>query len=216
MEIDILTLFPEMIEPMLKTSIIGRAVKNEKIKINLHQMRNWAWNSYGAVDDKPYGGGVGMLIRVDVIDKAITEIKSKVKNLNSKIILTSARGKRLTQEKVRQLAKEKNLIIICGHYEGFDERVSKLVDEEISIGDYVLTGGEIPAMVIADAVARLQSGILGKDESSNDESFASPNYIEYPQYTRPDEYNGMKVPEVLKSGDPKKIKEWHENIQQKY
>ena len=177
-------------------------------------MRKWAWNSYGAVDDKPYGGDVGMLIRVDVIDKAIKEIlDSKKEKLEKKprIILTSARGKRFTQEDAERLSKEDNLIIICGHYEGFDERVSSLVDEEISIGDYVLTGGEIPAMVITDTVTRLKTGVLGKDESSKVESFSGPlRKIEYPQYTRPAEYNGQKVPEVLLSGDPKKIKEWQE------
>ena len=194
-----------MFEGVFDKSIIGRAQKNELVKIECHQMRQWAWNSYGAVDDKPYGGDVGMLIRVDVIDKAIKEIKNK----DSHIILTSARGKKFTQEDAERLAKEKNLIIICGHYEGFDERISELVDEEISVGDYVLTGGEIPAMMITDAVTRLLPGVLGKDESSKIESFSLPDrHIEFPQYTRPAEYNGQKVPKVLTSGDPKKIREW--------
>jgi len=212
MKFDILTLFPEMFDGIFEKSIIGRAQKKKLIEIVFHQMRRWAWNNYGAVDDKPYGGDVGMLIRVDVIDKALKEIKSK--SQKSKVILTSARGKRFTQEDAERLSKEKNIIIISGHYEGFDERISSLVDEEISIGDYVLTGGEIPAMVIVDTVARLVPGVLGKDESSQVESHSGPERkIEFPQYTRPSEYLGQKVPEVLLSGDPKKIKKWQEEQQ---
>jgi len=224
MQFNILTLNPEMFESPFGAGIIGRAIRNKKIKIKLHQMRDWAWNSYGAVDDKPYGGGVGMLIRVDVVDRAIKEIKSKplsppkaghlplTGETVPRIILTSARGKRFTQKDALRLSKEKNITIICGRYEGFDERISKLVDEEISIGDYVLTGGEIPAMVMIDSITRLLPGVLGKDESSTEESFSEDNLIEYPQYTRPAEYNGNKVPEVLLSGDPKKIKEWQRSV----
>lgn len=212
MKFDILTLFPEMFEGVFEKSIIERAQKKGLLEIVFHQMRQWAWNDYGAVDDKPYGGDVGMLIRVDVVDKALKEIKSKCQN--SKVILTSARGKRFSQEDAERLAKEESIIIICGHYEGFDERVSSLVDEEISIGDYVLTGGEIPAMVIVDAVGRLIPGVLGKDESSQVESHSGVGRkIEFPQYTRPQEYLGQKVPEVLLSGDPKKIKKWQEEQQ---
>lgn len=207
MKFDIITLFPEMFDGVFDKSIIGRAKERGFVEINCHLMRKWAWNTYGAVDDKPYGGDVGMLIRVDVIDKALKDIKEE----NSHVILTSARGKRFTQEDAERLSKKEKIIIICGHYEGFDERISSLVDEEISIGDYVLTGGEIPAMVITDAVARLKNGVLGKDESNKVESFSGPERkIEFSQYTRPAEYNGQKVPEVLLSGDPKKIKEWQE------
>jgi tRNA (guanine37-N1)-methyltransferase len=206
MKFEILTLFPKMFESPFAESIIARAIKNKILGIKCHDMRKWAWNNYGAVDDKPFGGGVGMLIRVDVVDKAIKSLKSK--DLNSRIILTSARGIRYTQKDAKRLAKYDNILIICGHYEGFDERVSDLVDEEISIGDYVLTGGEIPAMVIIDSVARLKSGVLGKDASSSEESFSQGKDLEYPQYTRPAEYDGQKVPEVLLSGDLKKIKEW--------
>jgi len=209
MKFDIITLFPEMFKGVFDNSIIKRAQEKGLVEIKYHQMRQWAWNTYGAVDDRPYGGDVGMLIRVDVVDKAIKSLKSK--NQKSKIILTSARGRRFEQKDAKRLAKEENIVIICGHYEGFDERVSNLVDEEISIGDYVLTGGEIPAMIITDAVTRLLPGVLGKDESSQIESFSGPErLIEFPQYTRPVEYNGQKVPEVLLSGDPKKIKEWQE------
>jgi tRNA (guanine37-N1)-methyltransferase len=152
-----------------------------------------------------------MLIRVDVIDKAIKDLK----NEKSRIILTSAKGKKFTQQDAQRLAKYDNLIFICGHYEGFDERISKLVDEEISIGDYVLTGGELPTMVMIDATARLLPGVLGKDESSVCESHSEKDYIEYPQYTRPQEYEKMAVPEVLLSGDPKKIKDWLEKSSRK-
>ncbi|MFA6007331.1 MAG: tRNA (guanosine(37)-N1)-methyltransferase TrmD [Candidatus Shapirobacteria bacterium] len=212
MKFDIITLFPEMFEGVFDKSIIGRAKKKGLVEINYHQMRQWAWNNYGAVDDRPYGGDVGMLIRVDVIDEAIKSIKSKSLKSKAKtrIILTSARGKRFEQKDAQRLANYDNLIIICGHYEGFDERISDLVDEEISIGDYVLTGGEIPAMVMVDSISRLLPGVLGKDESSQIESFSENGKIEFPQYTRPAEYNGQKVPDVLLSGDPKKIKEWQE------
>ena len=208
MNFDILTLFPEVFDGVFSKSIIARAIKNKKIKINFHNLKKWAWNNYGAVDDRPYGGGPGMLIRVDVVDKAIEETRNKKQE--TRIILMSARGKRFTQADAKRLSKEKNIMLICGHYEGFDERVSKLVDEEISIGDYVLTGGEIPAMVVVDAISRLLPGVLGKDESSTEESFSKKGKIEYPQYTRPAEYNGEKVPSVLLSGDPKKIKECQE------
>ena len=211
MKFEIITLFPEMFESVFSKSIIRRALDNKIVEIIYHQMRKWAWNNYGSVDDKPYGGDVGMLIRVDVIDKALKEIKEKSKgeSLKPKVILMSARGKRFEQADAQRLAKEKNLIIICGHYEGFDERISKLANEEISIGDYVLSGGEIPAMVLIDSISRLLPGVLGKDESSQVESFSDESHhIEYPQYTRPAQYEGDKVPEVLLSGDPKKIKEW--------
>lgn len=211
MKFDIITLFPEMFNGVFDKSIIGRAKEKGLVEINYHQMRQWAWNNYGAVDDRPYGGDVGMLIRVDVIDKAIKKITNDqllMTNSKPRIILTSARGKRFEQKDAQRLAKEENIIIICGHYEGFDERISDLVDEEISIGDYVLTGGEIPAMVMVDSISRLLPGVLGKDESSQIESFSEEGKIEFPQYTRPEEYLGKKVPSVLLSGDPKKIKEW--------
>ncbi|MFZ2153448.1 MAG: tRNA (guanosine(37)-N1)-methyltransferase TrmD [Microgenomates group bacterium] len=207
MKFDIVTLFPKMFEGVFGESMIKKAMDKKIVEINTHDMRQWAWNNYGAVDDRPYGGGVGMLIRVDVIAKAITEVTSDKLRVKEKtrIILTSARGKRFTQQDAERLGQYENLIIICGHYEGFDERVSSLVDEEISIGDYVLTGGEIPAMVMIDSVTRLLKGVLGKDDSSKEESHSSEGYIEYPQYTRPAEYEGQKVPEELLSGDPVRI-----------
>jgi tRNA (guanine37-N1)-methyltransferase len=214
MKIDVVTLFPKMFESPFAESMIKKAIQKGILNLNLHDMKQWAWNNYGAVDDRPFGGDVGMLIRADVIGKALESLKSK--DLKSKIILTSARGKKFNQAMAEELAKMDNLIFICGHYEGVDQRVGDfMVDEEVSIGDYVLTGGELPTMVMIDAVTRLLPGVLGKDESSMVESFSEQEIggkkqrpIEYPQYTRPQDYEGHKVPEVLLSGDPKKIKKW--------
>lgn len=216
MKIDIISLFPAMFEGPFRESIIGRAQGKGLVEINVHDMHRWAWNSYGAVDDRPYGGGVGMVIRPDVISNALKEIKKG--NREAKIIATSAKGERFKQAKAETLAQQKGLIIICGHYEGFDQRIlDYMADEVISIGDYVLTGGELAAMVITDATARLLPGVLGKDESSQVESFSKleiegkkMRVTEYPQYTRPFEYEGHQVPEVLLSGDPKKIRKWQE------
>jgi len=219
MKIDIVTLFPKMFESPFAESIINRAIKKGIIELKIHNLRDWAIDSYGSVDDKPFGGDVGMLIRVEPVFKALEKIKEDNKDLkNRRIILMSARGKRFDQQKAEELSKLDNIVLIAGHYEGFDQRITDfMVDEEISIGDYVLTGGELPAMVITDAVSRLVSGVLGKDESSQVESWSEIEIegkkirtIEYPQYTRPQEFMGNKVPEVLVSGDPKKIKEWQQ------
>lgn len=215
MKIDIITLFPKMFESPFAESIIRRAIKNEIIDLKIHNLRDFCIDDYGSVDDKPFGGDVGMLIRVEPVFNALESIKKDIKG-KTKIILMSARGKRFDQKKAEELAKLDNLILIAGHYEGFDQRISDfMVDEEISIGDYVLTGGELPAMVIIDAVARLIHGVLGKDKSKQIESWSETEIdgkkirtIEYPQYTRPQDFMGYKVPEVLVSGDPKKIKEW--------
>lgn len=215
MKINIVTLFPKMFESPFAESIINRAIKNKIIDLKIYNLREWALDNYGSVDDKPFGGDVGMLIRPEPVYNALASIKKELKG-KTKIVLMSARGKKFDQKKAEELAKLDNLIIISGHYEGFDQRVSDfMVDEEISIGDYVLTGGELPAMVITDAVSRLVSGVLGKDKSNQIESWSEieidGNKIrtkEYPQYTRPQEFMGHKVPEVLISGDPKKIKKW--------
>ena len=218
MKIDIVTLFPKMFESPFAESIIKRAIKNGIIDLKIHNLRDFAIDKYGSVDDKPFGGDVGMLIRPEPVYEAlkqISDVRSQMSD-NKRIILMSARGKRFDQAKAEELAKLDNLILIAGHYEGFDQRITDfMVDEEISIGDYVLTGGELPAMVITDTVARLVPGVLGKDESNKIESFSQRliegkmvRTIEYPQYTRPQEFMGHKVPEVLVSGDPKKIKEW--------
>jgi tRNA (guanine37-N1)-methyltransferase len=205
MKIDILTLFPEMFQGPFSASIVKRAESKNLIEIKVHDLRNWGDTKRRNVDDRPYSGGPGMLLRVDVIDNALNDLKSE----NSKTILLDATGKRFTQQKAVELAGNTHLILIAGHYEGVDHRVHEhLVDEVISIGDYVLTGGEIASMVITDSVIRLLPGVLGKDESSHDESHKVPGYLEYPQYTRPVEYKGWKVPDILKSGDHKKIEEW--------
>jgi len=219
MKIDVLTLFPKMFESPFNESIIKRAIQNKIFQLNIHNLRDWAIDGYGTVDDKPFGGGVGMLIRPDVVYKALNEITNNQSidyKSNRRIILMSPRGKRFDQQKAEELAKVDNIVILSGHYEGFDQRISDyMVDEEISIGDYVLTGGELPAMVIIDSVVRLLAGVLGKDESSQSESFGEIlidgkkiRTIEYPQYTRPREFMNYKVPEVLLSGDPRKIKSW--------
>lgn len=217
MKIEIISLFPKMFKSPFAESIIKRAIKNKIVKIKIHNLRNWALDSYGTVDDKPFGGDVGMLIRVEPVYNALEDVKKKLKG-KTKIIMMSARGERLNQEKVEELSKVDNLILLAGHYEGFDQRISDyMIDEEISIGDYVLTGGELPAMVITDAVCRLLEGVLGKDESSKIESWSEVEIDgekrrikEYPQYTRPQIFMDHKVPEVLLSGDPKKIKKWQE------
>ena len=202
MKFDVLTLFPDMFEAM-KESIIGRAAKNDKIQINLVNIRDFSKDKHKKVDDTIYGGGAGMLIKPDVIYDAYKSIENK----NAKVIYLSPKGNILTQSKVEELSKEDNLILLCGHYEGIDQRViDKIVDEEISIGDYVLTGGEIPAMVLIDSVSRYIDGVLNK-ESIEDESFSN-GLLEYPQYTKPDNFEGEKVPEVLLSGHHENIRTW--------
>ncbi len=227
MKIDVITLFPKMFESPFNESIIKRAIKNQKIDLKIHNLRDWAIDNYGSVDDKPFGGDVGMLIRADVVYKALDGILEfnlpltpsltrGGKDQKTRIIMMSARGKKFDQAKAEELSKLDQVILLAGHYEGFDQRISDyMIDEEISIGDYVLTGGELPAMVVIDAITRLIPGVLGKDESNKNESFSQRliedkiiRPIEYPQYTRPQEFMGHKVPPELVSGDPKKIKEW--------
>ena len=203
MRFDVLTLFPEMFS-ILDESIIGRAKKNKQIDINLVNIRDFSENKHNKVDDTPYGGGAGMVMMPDVVYRAYNSLENKE---NAKVIYMSPQGKKLNQEKVKELSKENHLIILCGHYEGIDQRVlDKIVDEEISIGDYVLTGGELPAMVLIDSVSRYVEGVLNK-ESIKEESF-SENLLEYPQYTRPEVFEGEKVPEVLISGNHKEIDKW--------
>lgn len=210
MKIDILTLFPEMFTGPFDASIIKRAESRDLIKIEVHDLRKWGEGPRKNVDDRPYSGGPGMLLRVDIIDKALKDLKTK----NSKVILLDATGERFKQAKALELSKLEHIIIICGHYEGVDHRVHEhLVDEIISIGDFVLTGGELPAMLLVDSVIRLIPSVLGKDESSVDESHKFEGYLEYPQYTRPVEYNGWIVPEVLRSGNHAKIDKWRNSSQ---
>lgn len=194
-----------MFEGPFGDSIIKRATEKQIAKINIHNLRRWGLTERLTVDDRPYGGGPGMILRVDIIDNALKELREK----NSKVIIMDATGDKYTQEKAKEYSKLDHLILIAGHYEGIDHRVHEhLADEVISIGDYVLTGGEIPAMVIADSVIRLIPGVVGKKESIIDESHSKTGYLEYPQYTRPEDYKDWKVPEILLSGDHGKIKKW--------
>lgn len=202
MKFDVLTLFPEMFEP-LKQSIIKRAVEKNLIDINLINIRDFSEDKHNKVDDTPYGGGAGMLMKPDVVDRAYNFIKSE----NAKVIYLTPQGKTLNQRIVRDLSKQEHLILLCGHYEGIDQRVlDKIVDEEISIGDYVLTGGELPAMVLIDSVSRYVDGVLS-DESTDEESFSN-GLLEYPQYTRPEIFDNVKVPDVLISGHHENIRKW--------
>ena len=202
MKFDVLTLFPEMFSS-LEQSIIGRAVENGQISINLINIRDFSTDIHKKVDDTPYGGGAGMVMMPDVVYSAYESLESS----DAKVIYMSPKGKTLNQEKVEELSKESHLIILCGHYEGIDQRVlDKIVDEEISIGDYVLTGGEIPAMVLIDSVSRYVKGVL-KEDSIKEESFSN-GLLEYPQYTRPEIFQGERVPEVLLSGNHQEIDKW--------
>lgn len=207
MHFDIITIFPKVFDCYFNESIIKRAQKKGLVKIKIHNLRDYSADKHKTVDEKPYGGGPGMVLKVEPIWKCVRKLK--VKDKKAKIILLSAKGKKIDQAMAKKMAKFKRLILICGHYEGVDERVAKYIaDEEISIGEYILTGGEIPAMIIVDAVTRLLPGVLGKKESLLQESFSEKGYLEYPQYTRPEVFMGQRVPEVLLSGNHKKIEEW--------
>lgn len=202
MRIDILTLFPEMFNGFKTESIIKRAINDNKVEVNIINFRDYSKDKNKKVDDTPYGGGSGMVLMCDPIFSAIDDIKTE----NSKVIMLTPDGKTYNQGLAYDLSKEKHLILLCGHYEGFDERIRSIVDMEISIGDYVLTGGEYPAMIVADSIIRLLDGVIEK-ESHLIDSF-NDNLLDYVTYTKPDEYRGMKVPEVLLSGDHKKIDEF--------
>ncbi len=203
-----------MFEGIFDYSIVKRAQDQDDLRLKIYDLRDWATNKYKSVDDKPYGGGPGMLMRIDIIDRAITNIKSQMTNQiqKLKVILLDAGGEKFTQKKAVELSKEEHLIIICGHYEGVDHRVHEhLADEIISVGDYVLSGGEIPAMILVDSITRLLPGSLGNPDSLSEESFnpsISNAKSEYAQYTRPETYKNWKVPEILLSGDHAKIKKW--------
>ena len=202
---NIMTLFPELFNEFLNTSIIGRSIKKNIIKINLYNIRDYSLDKNKKVDDYVYGGGNGMLLSVEPIHRCYEDI---VKNKNLKTIYMSPKGELLNNQKVKQLSKYEELIILCGHYEGVDERVLNIINpEEISIGDYVLTGGELASMVLIDSISRFVDGVLSNEDSNITESFN--NYLlEYPQYTRPFDYQGLKVPDILLSGDHKKIDDW--------
>ncbi|WEV40824.1 tRNA (guanosine(37)-N1)-methyltransferase TrmD [Lactobacillus sp. ESL0681] len=201
MKINVLTLFPDMFTP-LQTSMLGRGLEDGKWDLNLINFRDFTTDFHHHVDDTPYGGGAGMVLQIMPIQKALDSLKNK-----GKVIITAPQGKTFTQQTAQSWSKEETLTFICGHYEGFDERIYQLADEVVSIGDYVLTGGELPTMSMIDATVRLLPGILGNAASPVDESFAQ-GLLEYPQYTRPEEFNGMKVPSVLTSGNHQKIDRW--------
>lgn len=204
MKIDILTLFPNMFSGFMNESIIKRAIDEKKVTINTVNFRDYAKNKHKKVDDTPYGGGSGMVLMCQPIFDAVDSVRTE----KSKVVLLSPQGKKFSQKKAYELSKEEHLIFICGHYEGFDERIKSICDEEISIGDYVLTGGELPAMVITDSIVRLLPGVIDEQSHLND-SF-NDNLLDYPTYTKPRNYKGMQVPEVLLSGDHEKIKEWRD------
>lgn len=205
LQFDIITIFPESFDAVIGESIIKRAQEKKKVAIRVHDLRDFTNDKHRKVDDRPFGGGPGMVMTPEPIFEAVKKIK---KNKSAKVLLMCPTGKPFNQKMAQALAKDKQLIIICGHYEGVDERVrAKLVDESISIGDYVLTGGELPAMVLIDALTRLIPGVLGKEASLASESFEG-NLLEYPQYTRPANFRGMKVPNVLLSGHHQDIEKW--------
>ena len=202
---DIITIFPDMFPPVMNESIMKRAQEKRKVRLRVHDLRDYSQDKHRKVDDRPFGGGPGMLMTPQPIFDAVKKIKGRRK---ARVILTCPGGQPFTQRKAEQLAMERNLLIVCGHYEGVDERVRTCcVDESLSIGDFVLTGGELPAMMIVDAVVRLIPGVLGKAGSLTDESFQG-GLLEYPHYTRPAVFRGMKVPEILLSGHHEKIEDW--------
>jgi tRNA (guanine37-N1)-methyltransferase len=207
MRIDILTLFPEMFRNVLENSILRIAQEKELVNFHLHNIRDFSNDKHKCVDDKPYGGGAGMVMKPEPVFNAVETVEAE-EDLASKKILLTPQGKTFDQNIAEDLSKEARLMMICGHYEGFDERIRSGIDVlEISIGDYVLTGGEIPAMAVIDAVVRLIPNVLGGNGSLQDESFTNRT-LEYPQYTRPAEFRGMRVPEILRSGNHKKVEEW--------
>ena len=210
MRFDILTLFPAMLEGPLTASILGKAVDKGLLTVNLHNLRDWAEGKHQVTDDTPYGGGDGMVMKVDPIASALSALKEQ--SPHSRVLLMSPQGKTFRQADAERLSHESGLIFVCGRYEGFDERIRPLVDEEVSLGDFVLTGGELAAATILDATARLVPGVLGSAGSALSDSF-SDGLLEYPQYTRPAEFNGVRVPEVLTSGNHQVIATWRRREQ---
>lgn len=214
MQFNILTLFPDLIHDYSQASILGRGQKNGQIEILAHNFRDFTLDKQHHVDDKPYGGGAGMVLQVEPIYRCLESLGlvkngKKAKQSKTKIIIMDPDGKKFDQKMAKQFSKLENLIIICGRYEGFDERIYKFIDEKVSAGDYVLAGGELPALTITEATARLIPGVLGNEESLLEETFVQ-GALEYPQYTRPEVFMGLKVPEILLSGDHKKIEKWRQ------
>lgn len=211
MNISVITLFPELFEPVFNQSIPGRTLAADKAKINLVNLRDFGLGKHKTVDDRPYGGGVGMVLRVDVLDAAVKA--TRIEGKRELVVLLDPKGEVYSQEKAEQLLKYDHLILICGHYEGYDERIRELVDLEISIGDYILSGGEIGAIVVIDSLLRLIPGALKHKEATSHESFSQTEHgriLEAPQYTRPEDYKGQKVPEILLGGNHKQIEEYRQ------
>ena len=212
MIINIITIFPQMFDCLFDFGIIAQGVKSGKLKINIHNLRDFTHDKHKVVDDRPFGGGPGMVLKPEPLFEAVEAIKSKSESKDATVIYLTPQGKKLTQEKCEDLSKLKNLIIICGRYEGIDQRVrDNMVDEEISVGDYVLSGGEIPAMTLVDAISRLVPGVIKNEEFNESESFsdkADRSKLDYKVYTRPENYKGIKVPEVLLSGNHEEVRKW--------
>ena len=205
--IDLITIFPEVCSPYLQASILGRAQKKKLLDLKVHDLRSYTKNKHHRIDDTPYGGGPGMVMQVEPFDRALKKVQTRRKKI--RVVMTSAAGKRFTQKDAKRLAKYDQVIFLCGRYEGIDARVEKhLADESLSIGDYVLTGGELPALVMSDAIARMVPGVLGKAESLETESHTIEGVLEYPQYTKPEKHGKWSVPKILLSGDHAKIEEW--------
>ncbi len=218
MTFHIITIFPNIFDSYFNESILKRAQKEKLITINTYDLRNWTEDKHKTVDDTPYGGGAGMLMKIEPLYKAIRDVKQKCTG-NTKVVLMSAKGKTWNQQQAKDFSKIDNLIIICGRYEGVDDRINHFIDEEISIGDYVLTGGEIGALVLTDSIARLLPGVLGNDDSSVSESHSTPRVLEYPQYTKPSIFKAegkeYSVPDVLLSGNHAEIEKWREKMSKK-
>lgn len=206
MRIDVLTVLPDVFEPILGASVVGRARRSGVLDVRVHDLRDWTCDKHRSTDDYPFGGGPGMVMKPEPVFAALDALAAD-SGPSGTVVLLSPQGRPLDQTLVRQLSGSERLVLVCGRYEGFDERISTRVDLEVSIGDYVLTGGELPALVLVDAVARLQPGVLGHGDSAVVESF-SEGLLEYPQYTRPASFNGLDVPEVLLSGDHARIEAW--------
>ncbi len=209
MKFDIITIFPNVIQEYIDTGILRIAQEKNLVEIDVHDLRKWTEDKHKTVDDTPYGGGPGMVMKIEPIYKALEELRKE----NSIVCITTPKGEKLTQSKVQEFSKkdDAHYIIICGRYEGVDQRVhDNLVDFEFSIGDYVLSGGELPALVFVDSITRLIPGVLGNEKSLDNESFTKEKTLDYPQYTKPEQFKNWKVPEILLSGDHKKIKEWRE------
>ena len=205
MRIDVFTIFPAILEAPLRESLLGRAIADGLLDIRVHDLRDWSTDRHRSVDDEAYGGGPGMVLKPEPIFAAVESLDPD----RGRVLLLSPAGRRLDQSLVRELAGETHLTLLCGRYEGVDERVAEgLPAEEVSIGDYVLAGGEVPALVVIEAVTRLIPGVIGKDESHEQDSFAEPGVLDHPQYTRPAEFRGMAVPEVLRSGDHGAVERW--------